>query len=149
MCANNASKRSYSNFHTAWIVSVFGIFLVRIFPHSDWIWKDSPYLSIFSPNAGNKGPENSECGHFSRSTTSQYIFTQSIKILDEFQADSQCLINTEIVLMYFLFALYPNFDFCWYTFTKMLEHMCLVRWSYTKLWKKTKVHLCYRSQRAT
>ena len=25
---------------TAWKVSVFGVILVRIFPHSDWIWKD-------------------------------------------------------------------------------------------------------------
>ena len=27
-------------------------FLVRIFPHSDWIRRDTPYLSVFSPNAG-------------------------------------------------------------------------------------------------
>ena len=81
-------------FHdTAWKVSVFGIFLVRIFPHLDWIWRDtlypvfiwteygeilcirysdwirrdSPYLSVFSPNAGKYGPENSEYGHFSGS----------------------------------------------------------------------------------
>ena len=31
--------------------------LVRIFPHSDWIWKDAPYLSVFSPNAGKFGLE--------------------------------------------------------------------------------------------
>ena len=28
-------------------------FLVLIFPHSDWIPRDSLYLSVFSPNAGN------------------------------------------------------------------------------------------------
>ena len=27
-------------------------FLVRIFPHSDWIRRDTKYLSVFSPNAG-------------------------------------------------------------------------------------------------
>ena len=33
-------------------VSILGVFLVRIFPHSDWIRSDSPYLSVFIPNAG-------------------------------------------------------------------------------------------------
>ena len=32
-------------------------FLVRIFPHSDLIRKDTKYLSVFSPNAGKYGPE--------------------------------------------------------------------------------------------
>ena len=32
-------------------------FLVRIFPHSDWIRRDTPYLSVFSPNVGKYGPE--------------------------------------------------------------------------------------------
>ena len=31
-------------------------FLVRIFPHSDWIQRDTSYLSIFSPNAGKYRP---------------------------------------------------------------------------------------------
>ena len=39
--------------NTAWKVSVFGVILVRIFPHSDWI----KYLSVFNPNAGKCGPE--------------------------------------------------------------------------------------------
>ena len=29
-------------------------FLVRIFPYSDWIRRDTPYLSVFSPNAGKE-----------------------------------------------------------------------------------------------
>ena len=32
-------------------------FLVRIFPHSDSIHRDTSYLSVFSPNAGKYGPE--------------------------------------------------------------------------------------------
>ena len=28
------------------------------FLHSDWIRRDTPYLSLFSPNAGKYGPEN-------------------------------------------------------------------------------------------
>ena len=27
-------------------------FVVGHFPHSYWIWRDTPYLSVFSPNAG-------------------------------------------------------------------------------------------------
>ena len=42
---------------TAWKVFVFGVFLVRIFPHSDWIRRDTKYLSVFSPNVGKYGPE--------------------------------------------------------------------------------------------
>ena len=33
-------------------VSVFGVILVHIFPHSNWIRRDTSYLSVFSPNAG-------------------------------------------------------------------------------------------------
>ena len=36
-----------------------GFFLVRIFPHSDWIRRLTPYLSVFSLNAGKYGPEKS------------------------------------------------------------------------------------------
>ena len=53
--------------YTARKVSVFGAFLVRIFPHSDWIWRDTKYLSVFSPKAGNKDQKNSEYGYFSSS----------------------------------------------------------------------------------
>ena len=38
-------------------VSKYGVFLVRIFPHSDWIQRETPYLSVFRPNAGKYGPE--------------------------------------------------------------------------------------------
>ena len=34
--------------YTAWKVSVFGVFLVHIFPHSDWIQRDTPCLSLQS-----------------------------------------------------------------------------------------------------
>ena len=32
-------------------------FLVCIFPHSDWIRRDTSYFSVFSPNAGKYGTE--------------------------------------------------------------------------------------------
>ena len=46
-----------SVFHTAWKMFVFGVILVRIFPHSDWISRETPYVSVFSPNAGKYEPE--------------------------------------------------------------------------------------------
>ena len=39
----------------AWKASVFGVILVRIFRHLDWIRRDTPYLSVFSSNAGKCG----------------------------------------------------------------------------------------------
>ena len=38
-------------------VSLFGVILARIFPHSDSIRRDTKYISIFSSNAGKYGPE--------------------------------------------------------------------------------------------
>ena len=46
-----------TNLSTAQKVSVFGVILVRIFPHSDWIRRDTEYLSVFGPNAEKCGPE--------------------------------------------------------------------------------------------
>ena len=42
---------------TVWKVSVFGVILVPIFLHLDWIWRDASYHSVFNPDAGNYGPE--------------------------------------------------------------------------------------------
>ena len=42
---------------TAYKVSVFGVILVRVFPHLDWIRRDTEYLSVFSPDAIKCRPE--------------------------------------------------------------------------------------------
>ena len=47
-------------------VSLFVVFLVCIFPYSDWILRDTSYLSVFSPNTENTEQKNSEYGHFLR-----------------------------------------------------------------------------------
>ena len=39
-------------------MSLFGVFLVRIFPYLDSIQRDISYLPVFSPNAEKYGPEN-------------------------------------------------------------------------------------------
>ena len=43
--------------NTARKVSVFRVFLVCIFPHSDGIRRDTPYLPVFSPNVRKHEPE--------------------------------------------------------------------------------------------
>ena len=59
-CVKSVRIRSYSGLH-----------FPRIFPHLDWTWRDTPYLSVFSPNAGkcrkNAGQNNSEYWYFLRS----------------------------------------------------------------------------------
>ena len=55
---------------TVWKVSVIGVFLVCIFQRSDWIQRNTPYLSVFSPNVGKYGPEKLQI---------QRLFTQSTK----------------------------------------------------------------------
>ena len=56
---------------TVWKMFIFGVFLVCIFPYSDWIRRDTEYLSVFCPNAAkcvkNGDQNNSEYGHFLRS----------------------------------------------------------------------------------
>ena len=37
-------------YFTAWKVSVFGVFLIHIFPHSDWVLRHSFHLSVFCRN---------------------------------------------------------------------------------------------------
>ena len=41
-------------------VSVFGIILVRIFSHLDWIQRDTKHLSVFSLNTKNTDQKNSD-----------------------------------------------------------------------------------------
>ena len=57
-------------------VSVFGVFLVRIFPHLNWIRRD---LSVFSPNAENTDQNNSKYGHFLRSAYDLKISWQRVE----------------------------------------------------------------------
>ena len=67
-------------------------FLVRIFPHSDWIRRDTPYLSVLSPNAGKYAPEKTPyldtfhaviLVHF-RLTNNRYCTVISVKLLQKF-----------------------------------------------------------------
>ena len=83
---------------TIWKASVFEDLLVRIFPHSDWIRRNTGDLRI-SPYSGrmreNTDRENSEYGIFSRSTCFTNACNHRIQQLnDVFRISS----NTEEVL---------------------------------------------------
>ena len=48
-------------------MSAFGVILVRIFSHSEWIRRDTEYLPYSVRMQENAHKNNSEYGHFSRS----------------------------------------------------------------------------------
>ena len=51
----NNSKHEHFSCSEILKVSVFGVILVHIFPHPDWIRRDTQYVSVFSPNAEKCG----------------------------------------------------------------------------------------------
>ena len=53
---SNENKQIYIRIHCV-KVSIFGVTLVYIFPHLDWMRRDMEYLSVFSPNGVKYGPE--------------------------------------------------------------------------------------------
>ena len=55
--ASDFEKISALLTYTAWKVSVFGVILVCIFPHSKLNTERYGYLSVFSSNAGKHGLE--------------------------------------------------------------------------------------------
>ena len=74
----------------AWKMSVFEVFLVCIFSHSNRIRREIFSLAIsfrFSPNARKYEPENSEYGHISRSEDD---FTLDTNIVSKGQKDTLC-----------------------------------------------------------
>ena len=62
-------------YYIAWKLVVFGVFLVRIFPHWDWIRRDNPFLPAFSPNAGKYRPEKLQIPPL---FTQSYFLTNSL-----------------------------------------------------------------------
>ena len=60
----------------AWKASLFEVFLVRIFLHSDWIGIDTEYLSAFYPNVRKYGPEKLRRKIRTRKTLNTGLFRQ-------------------------------------------------------------------------
>ena len=61
-------------------MSVFGVALVRIFPHSDWIRRDREYISVSIQMQENTDQNNSEYGHALRSVSERFL-NQSLEWL--------------------------------------------------------------------
>ena len=89
ICVKSVCIRSYSGQHFS-----------RIFPHSDWIRRDTLYFSVFSANVGkcrkNTDQNNSEYGHFLRSVYFQrsHFFTLPSNYFDEAVTWEQLFLQT-------------------------------------------------------
>ena len=54
-------------------MSVFGVVLVRIFSYSNWIWRDTEYLSVSVQMRENTDQNNSEYGYVLRSVSERFL----------------------------------------------------------------------------
>ena len=92
------------DFSTVWKVSVFEVFLVRIFPHSDWLRRNTPYLFVFCPNAG-------KYGHFSSSVVLTRISCYQFQPESIFQANFNLQISGRRIGVheYFFYVAYHQF----------------------------------------
>ena len=71
------------------------LFLVRILPHSEWIWRDISYLSVFTPSVGKNGPE-----------ITPYLDTfHTVHVI----RNSNCFIMLKLILIDSLFEWFVNF----------------------------------------
>ena len=97
--------------NTAWRESVFGVILVRIFPHS-------VYLPVFSPNMGKCGPEKLHIQTLPRSV-------KNIKI--NHNADELMMILNRITIFNVIFftvtTMFQKFDLCSITLSFWYEQL--------------------------
>ena len=94
---------------TAWKMSVFGVFLVRIFPYLDWIQRDTPYPSLFGPNVGKYGPEKLRIRTlFTQCLSRTYIHLFKIfwsgYLVPYFSPTHCCGSNTNLLILKFFLA---------------------------------------------
>ena len=75
-CVKRVRIQSYSDPHFS-----------RIFPHLDWIWRDTEYLPVFSRNAG-------KCGKNADQNNSEYgLFLRSVVLVDEEYGNLKVVVN--------------------------------------------------------
>ena len=80
-------------FSTVWNVSKYGVFLVRIFLHSNWIRRDTKYLSVFTLNAGKYGPEKTPY-----LDTFHAVLDKQIIVFTQYNIVKKTIIETRIIL---------------------------------------------------
>ena len=76
LCSSNAVLMANLRLHESHNVCVFGVFLLHIFPHSDWV-----KFPIFSPNAGKYGWEKFQIGTLLKQYQSHQIHWNLAKLL--------------------------------------------------------------------
>ena len=72
------SSRFLSEANTSWIFSVFGVFLVHIFPHLDWIRRDTKDLSKCGKVRTRKTP-NTDTFHAAKCAFTNSCFCKIIR----------------------------------------------------------------------
>ena len=106
------------NLNTAWKVSMFGVFLVRIFPHSDWIRK---VLQIFPYSLRireNTDKKNSEYEHF--------LSFEMLLWLSILQYCTSCWYDNWFLIWFVLALMVSSLVFWNYRFYTAFPFVCLV-----------------------
>ena len=91
-------------------MSLFVVILACIFPHLDWIRRDTEYLSVFSPNVGKFGPYQLRI---------RTLLTQCTLLLFVFKIveSLQCILNKPLILfvehVYWLLVMFIHYKALW------------------------------------
>ena len=101
LSSSNAVLMANFRLHESHNVCVFGVFLVNIFPHSDWI-----KFPVFSPNAGKCGWEKFQIGTLLKQCQSHQIHWNLGKLLKNSQ---RSFLKKHVQKL----ILYPN-QFFWF-----------------------------------
>ena len=110
-------------------------FLACIFPHSDWIWRDTEYLSAFSPNAGKCGPEKLQIPTlFTQCLLLTKIFNLSnrkVSYIEQMECIFLYTVFDIVALLYFIFQLN-----CLLYITCATSNLCLFLRGFTKVYRR-------------
>ena len=87
-------------------MSVFGVILFCIFLHWDWMRRDTPYISVFSLNAGRYGPEKLQIQTLLHSVWPSEKITSNIKYWNPREATKDLTEN--IILQNIIFQMNTN-----------------------------------------
>ena len=105
------SSKVYQYVKRVRIRSYSGPHFFRIFPHSDRIWRDTEYLSVFSLNAGkcrkNADQNNSEYGPFLRSVYLS-LWNKKVQIIQRHQRHLDIYSACEILSVLVRVSLHPQ-----------------------------------------
>ena len=117
-CLILAPLYSLFSFHlqiTVWKVFVFRVFLFRIFPHSDWIQRDTEYLSQLSLKARKCRSEKLR----TQTLFTQWIFLISVLFFEKFALVKVEFLNQIRAKIHFYLITYLHLR-SWWRFKKLM-----------------------------